>query len=79
VFGGPRLRIESDISNPVSASDYTLQFIQNIGPQLGSGVRMHDFQAYVPEPTCASVIAAAIFLGTLRRRRGVSAIVARLK
>lgn len=68
VFGGPRLRIDSDILNPIAASDYRLEFVQNIGPGLGSGVRINDFQAFVPEPSGAAFIVLMGF--AFFRRRG---------
>lgn len=68
VFGGPRIRIDEAISNPMAASDYTLQFVQNIPAGVGSGVRVHDFQAFVPEPASGLLVAAAGML-LLRRRK----------
>jgi hypothetical protein len=47
VYGSDSIEIADTIANAPVSANYTLEFVQN---EAGNGLRVQEFEAFVPEP-----------------------------
>jgi hypothetical protein len=71
VYGGYVIKIDQPLVGAPAASTYFLDFVQNQSANVASGLRVLEFEAFVPEPgcTCTVIFVLAAFPIARRRRR----------
>ncbi len=68
VYGSPQILIQGTLTGAPVASSYTLEFIQNQPANSVSGLRLNEFQAFVPEPGGLPFLLASTLLAMASTR-----------